>query len=183
VSETRFLIIRHAESEWNASDRWQGHGNPPLSARGRQQAADAAEALADEKVDALYSSDLTRAVETAIRIGARWGLEPRLNPNLRELEIGDWTGLTRGEIESQASERLARFEAEHPDVRPGGGESRREIRHRIRREIAKIAADHPSQTVAVVTHLGALRALFPGSEPANAEWRWANASTLPLTDG
>ncbi len=180
VSETRFLIIRHAESEWNARERWQGHGDPPLSARGRSQAESAADALADEKIDVLYASDLVRAIETATIIGARWGLEPQLNRNLRELEIGDWTGLTRPQIEQQAGELLARFEAEEPNVRPGGGENRREIRIRIRREMAKIAANHPSQTVAVVTHLGALRALFPGSKPANAEWRWAETSGLQL---
>ena len=179
VSETRFLIIRHAESEWNASDRWQGHGDPPLSARGRKQAGSLAEELAAEGIDALYASDLARAIETATIIGARWGLEPVLNRNLRELEIGEWTGLTRGEIERRAAGLLARFEAEDPDVRPGGGESRREIRIRIRREVGLIAEQHPSQTVAIVTHLGALRALFPGTEPANSDWRWANASQLP----
>ena len=180
VSETRFLIIRHAESEWNASDRWQGHGDPPLSARGRMQAQSLADDLAGESVDALYSSDLARAIETATIIGAGWGLQPQLNRNLRELDIGEWTGLTRSEIEKRAAELLARFEAEDPDVRPGGGESRREIRIRIRREMAQIAARHPAQTVAVVTHLGALRALFPGTEPPNSDWRWADASQLPL---
>jgi probable phosphoglycerate mutase len=180
VSETRFLIIRHAESEWNASDRWQGHGNPPLSTRGREQAQSLAGQLAGEAIGALYSSDLVRAVETATIIGAGWGLQPRLNRNLRELEIGEWTGLTRSEIEMQAAELLARFEAEDPDVRPGGGESRREIRIRIRREMARIADDHASERVAIVTHLGALRALFPGTEPANTDWRWVDASQLPL---
>jgi len=180
VSATRFLIIRHAESEWNASDRWQGHGNPPLSARGRVQAQSLADRLSGETIGALYSSDLARAVETATIIGASGGLQPQLNRNLRELEIGEWTGLTRSEIETRSAEMLARFEAEDPDVRPGGGESRREIRIRIRREMAQIAADHPAERVAIVTHLGALRALFPGTEPANTDWRWVDASQLPL---
>jgi len=180
VGETRFLIIRHAESEWNASERWQGHGDPPLSDRGREQAQSLAAELAGETIDALYSSDLARAVETATIIGAGWGLQPRLNRNLRELEIGEWTGLTRDAIERRAADLLARFEAEDPDVRPGGGESRREIRSRIRCEMAQIAAAHPAERVAIVTHLGALRALFPGSEPANADWRWVDASQLPV---
>jgi probable phosphoglycerate mutase len=179
VSGTRFLIIRHAESEWNASERWQGHGDPPLSARGREQAQALAEQLAGETIGALYSSDLARAVETATIVGAGWGLKPKLKRNLRELEIGEWTGLTRREIEMRAAELLAQFEAEDPDIRPGGGESRREIRIRIRREMARIAADHPEQQVAIVTHLGALRALFPGTEPSNADWRWVEASQLP----
>ncbi len=180
VSETRLLIIRHAESEWNASGRWQGQGDPPLSARGREQAQVLADKLAGETIGALYSSDLARAVETATIIGAGWGLQPQLNRNLRELDIGEWTGLTRSEIEMRTADLLERFEAEEPDVRPGGGESRREIRIRIRREMAQIAAAHPSENVAIVTHLGALRALFPGTEPANADWRWVDALRLPV---
>lgn len=180
VAETRFLMIRHAESEWNASDRWQGHGDPPLSARGREQAQSLADALVGEAIGALYSSDLVRAAETAAIVGAAWGLRPRLNRNLRELDIGEWTGWTRSEIEERAAASLARFDAEDPDVRPGGGESRREIRLRIRREMVQIAADHPSQSVAIVTHLGALRALFPGTQPANTDWRWVDASRLPV---
>ena len=66
VSGTRFLIIRHAESEWNASERWQGHGDPPLSARGREQAQSLAAELAGENVGALYSSDLARASGEAL---------------------------------------------------------------------------------------------------------------------
>ncbi|MFP8878191.1 MAG: histidine phosphatase family protein [Myxococcota bacterium] len=178
VSGTRFLIIRHAESEWNVSERWQGHGDPSLSARGRKQAQSLADELAGENVEALYSSDLARAIETATIIGAHWGLQPQLNRNLRELEIGEWTGLTRSEIEKRDAQLLARFDAEDPDVRPGGGESRREIRSRVRREMARIAAEHPSQRVAIVTHLGAVRALFPGTEPANSDWRWADGSQL-----
>ena len=65
MSDTSFLLIRHAESTWNAEGRWQGHGDPPLSERGRRQAAGLAHELASEPVDLLLASDLVRAAETA----------------------------------------------------------------------------------------------------------------------
>jgi probable phosphoglycerate mutase len=170
VDPTCFLLIRHAESTWNAGGRWQGHGDPPLSARGRTQAAALAERLSGEAVDLLIASDLARSVQTAAILGARWGLVPRLDARLREIDIGAWTGLTREQIAEREAELLARFEAEDPEARPGGGETRLEIRARVRAAAAELAAAHPGRRLAIVTHLGVIRALSPGAELANAEW-------------
>jgi probable phosphoglycerate mutase len=171
VSETTLLLIRHAESTWNASGRWQGHADPPLSDRGRLQAESLSRSLAGESIDVLVSSDLIRAVETAAIVGAARGLRPTLNAEMRELSIGDWTGLTRTQIEARAADVLRDFEQGGSDVRPGGGESRREIRLRVRGAIAKLVAANPGRRLAVVTHLGAIRALLPGIELENAGWR------------
>ena len=170
MDETSFLLIRHAESTWNAGGRWQGHGDPPLSARGRAQAAQLAERLAGEGIELLIASDLARCAETAAILGARWGLVPRPDPRLREIDIGTWTGLTRDQIEEREADLLARFEAEHLDARPGGGETRLEIRARVRSAAAELAAAHRGRCVALVTHLGVIRALAPGVELANADW-------------
>jgi broad specificity phosphatase PhoE len=178
VDETSFLLIRHAESTWNAGGRWQGHGNPPLSTRGREQAVALAERLAGEGVDLLIASDLTRSVETAAILGARWGLAPQLDARLREIDIGTWTGLTREQIAEREADLLARFEAEDPEARPGGGENRREIRARTRGAAAELAALHRGRCLALVTHLGVIRALAPGAEPANADWLRLPASGL-----
>jgi probable phosphoglycerate mutase len=169
VNPIRFLLIRHAESTWNAAGRWQGHGDPPLSQRGREQAARCAAKLAGEKVDRLVCSDLRRTRETAEAIAAALGLSPRPDPDLRELDVGAWTGLTRGEIERQSPELLARFESDDPDVRPGGGESRREIRMRTRAAVRRLAEEFPGERIVLVVHLGVIRALAPGAELANAE--------------
>jgi broad specificity phosphatase PhoE len=171
VSETTLLLIRHAESTWNAAGRWQGQGDPPLSDRGRRQAEDLSRDLAGEPIDLLVSSDLARAVETARIVGATRGLRPTLNAKMRELSIGDWTGLTRDQIETRAADVLRDFERGESDVRPGGGESRREIRLRVRSAIAELVAANPGRRLAVVTHLGAIRALLPGTELENAGWR------------
>jgi broad specificity phosphatase PhoE len=168
------LLIRHAESEWNASGRWQGHADPPLTPRGLAQAATLGESLdqmlGDERPQLLLSSDLRRAWQTASAVGERLGIAPRADPRLRELDVGGWSGLTRDEILAREPEALARFEAGGPNVRPGGAETRLEIRERARRAVAEWVEEYPTGLIVLVTHLGFLRALLPGEEPANADW-------------
>ncbi len=176
--ETQFLLIRHAQSTWNAEGRWQGHANPPLSEEGRRQAERLSRELADEKVDSVIASDLGRAAETAAIVASVWGLTPRLDSRLRELDVGTWTGLTRDEIARVDSKALADFESGKPDARPGGGESRRELRRRVRATVAEIAREHAGRRVALVAHLGTVIGLRPGTVLANAGWCQANASEL-----
>ena len=118
----------------------------------------------------LIASDLARSVQTAAILGARWGVVPRHDARLREIDIGAWTGLTREQIVERDAERLARFEAEQLEARPGGGETRLEIRARVRAAAAELEAAHRGRRVALVTHLGVIRALVPGAETANAGW-------------
>ncbi|MEE8580462.1 MAG: histidine phosphatase family protein [Myxococcota bacterium] len=169
MKSTLFLLIRHAESTWNAAGRWQGQGDPPLSPRGRRQARKLAELLSGESIDVLMSSDLHRARATAEAIGERCGLEVQAKRDFRELDVGAWTGLTRSEIAARDVEVLKAFESEDPDVRPGGGETRREIRERVREAACHAAAEHPGDRIALVTHLGTIRALVPGSQPDHGE--------------
>ncbi len=169
MHSTRFLLIRHAESTWNAASRWQGQGDPPLSPRGEQQAGQLARQLVSTEIDLLMCSDLRRAVSTAAAIARAIGLQAQADRSFRELDVGTWTGLTRAEIEERDPLRLRRFEQEDRDVRPGGGETRREIRARVRRAVTELADKHPDRSVAVVTHLGAIRALLPGSSPDHCE--------------
>ena len=189
MSEAALLLIRHAESSWNALGRWQGHGDPPLSDRGRAQAHALARELASETIDVLVSSDLRRAAETAAILGEARGLRPELNPRLRELDLGDWEGLTRDQIERKAGNALRRFDAGDLDVRPGGGENLREIEQRAFSIVAELVDAHPGRRLAIVTHLGVIRALLgessgfahgvvtrsvstaPGADFDNASWR------------
>lgn len=190
MSETALLLIRHAESSWNAVDRWQGHGDPPLSDRGVAQANALVTELAPEKIDIIVSSDLRRAAETAAILAEARGLRPLLKPQLRELDIGDWAGLTRGQIECAAADVLRRFDDGDLDVRPGGGENLREIARRAQSIVSELVDTHPGRRLAIVTHLGVIRALFgesfefasgvgagslpPGSDAGfgNASWRY-----------
>src|SRR5690606_34165227 len=95
---TRVLLVRHGQSEWNAIGRWQGQADPPLSDLGRLQAREASRALGT--VDAVWASDLQRAVETAAIIAGELGVGPVVvDPDLRERDAGEFSGLTRPEIE------------------------------------------------------------------------------------
>jgi len=163
VTRTSLLLIRHAESSWNAAGRWQGRGDPPLSARGVVQAGALVQELAREAIDVIVSSDLRRAADTAAILGRARGLRPLLDERLRELDLGDWEGLTREEIASRAREALRRFDAGDPEVRPGGGETLREIEQRARSTIRALVAAHGGRRLALVTHLGVIRALVGGS--------------------
>ena len=170
VPTLELVLIRHAESAWNAAGRWQGHADPPLSPAGREQAETLARELASLRLDAVWSSDLARALDTARIVAAPHGLTPAPDPRLRELDVGRWSGLCREEILRLEPEALARFAAGDPDARPGGGESRRELARRVRAALAEIGAAFAGRRVAVVAHLGVISALRPGTRLDNAGW-------------
>ncbi|HVP28032.1 MAG TPA: histidine phosphatase family protein [Myxococcota bacterium] len=175
--EGRLLLIRHAESLWNAEGRWQGQADPGLSARGHDQARGLAARLASLRVEVLLASDLARAAETARIVGAELGLEPRLDVRLREHDVGEWSGLTHGEIARRWPDDLARLRAGDLDVRPGGGETKRELAARVTDAIAELAANHAREHVALVSHSGWIRVLVPGLVLGNAEtWRYGDAA-------
>lgn len=120
---TRILLVRHGESEWNASGRWQGQADPPLTERGRRQAAHASRSIGT--VDAIVSSDLERARTTAQIIAAELGLEPvYVEAGLRERDVGEWSGLTRAEIHAQWPGYLADDPATTVGPNAGSGQRR-----------------------------------------------------------
>jgi broad specificity phosphatase PhoE len=126
----------------------------------------------------LLASDLIRATQTAEILGEAIGLKPVLDARLRELDVGVWAGLTRAEIARRDPETLARFEAGDPDVLAGGGESRSQIRARVRAFARQLDREHAGRLVAIVAHLGVIRALQPEWALANAQWRSASANEL-----
>jgi broad specificity phosphatase PhoE len=182
VSPTEIVLIRHAESVWNAERRWQGQADPPLSARGRAQAAALACTLEHLAFDRLYASDLVRALETARIIGAAHGLAPQPDARLRELDVGRWEGRRRDEIEAFDGAALLRFDSGDLDAPAGGGESRRAAARRVRAAAAALAVENAGCRIALVTHLGVIRALAPGTELDNAGWHRLDAAALPAPD-
>ena len=89
---TTLLLARHGETDWNRARRWQGHAVRPLTDRGRAQAAALSDRLADIALDAVYSSDLRRARETAEAVALPHGLDVIVLPELREVDVGSWEG-------------------------------------------------------------------------------------------
>lgn len=168
---TPLLLVRHGQTPWNATGRWQGHGDPGLSALGREQADEVARRLPAMNVgwQGILTSDLSRALETAEVLAAALTLSVEVDVRLRELDVGRWTGLTRAEIAAIDPHGLAAFESGDPAVRPGDGESRLAIRERVKACIGDWSSRFAGQAWIVVTHLGVIRALVPGSEPTNAD--------------
>jgi broad specificity phosphatase PhoE len=166
------LLIRHGQTSWNAAGLWQGHGDPDLTDEGRAQADRLARSLQGE-MDASWtrvlSSDLARAHQTAMAVANLLSLPIELDVRLRELDVGTWSGLSRSEIEDRDPETLKAFERGEPMIRPGGGESRIEIRERTHEFVCDLVNRLAGESLIVVTHLGVIRALVPGAEPSNAE--------------
>ena len=170
--QTRILLIRHGETPWNAAGRWQGHADPGLTGQGLAQARAVAQALAaetDRPWSRVVASDLARAHQTASAIASALSLSIESDARLRELDVGSWSGLTRAEIAARDAETLLAFEGGEPTIRPGGGESRLEIRERAQDFVRDLAERRSGESVIIVTHLGVIRALVPGAEPTNAE--------------
>ena len=176
MDEWCIWLIRHAESTWNAAGRWQGQANPPLSPRGRSQAAKLGDALATQGIEILIASDLARTAQTAALVGRALGLRPRLEAGLRELDAGRWTGLSHDEVARIDAETLAEFRSGDREVRAGSGESRRDVARRARPALRSALSGLSRRRVAVVTHGGVIRSLWPGLSLANAEWRRVDVS-------
>jgi 2,3-bisphosphoglycerate-dependent phosphoglycerate mutase len=154
---TVLLLARHGETHWTRAQRWQGHADPPLNRRGRAQARALARQLADESIDTIYSSDLRRASETAAIVARAVELEVRVDPELRENDFGDWTGLRRDDVERRFPHGAVLRKRGLKGW--SGGESYEEMADRVVRAVSRIAAEHREAHVLVVTHNGPIRAI------------------------
>jgi 2,3-bisphosphoglycerate-dependent phosphoglycerate mutase len=135
------MLVRHGETDWNADGRLQGQTDRPLSEFGRRQARRLAEELADDELEAIYASDLSRARETAEIVGERLGLAVALDADLREKDWGTWEGLTS--VERDRVEFV--------------GETTEAHQVRVLHALRRIAEQHPGGRVLVVTHGGSMR--------------------------
>ncbi len=162
---TRILLIRHGETAWNAVRRLQGHTDIPLSPAGERQAEALARALAAEPLDAIVSSDLGRALQTAQALAARHPhLALHTDPGLRERGYGAFEGLLYTEIAERYPVEFAEWQARDVDaVMPAGGrtaESFRQFYQRCQDGIARWAAHYPQHTIAIVAHGGVLECAY-----------------------
>ncbi len=190
---TRVLLIRHGQSKWNADGRWQGQADPPLTELGRLQASHAARHVG--AVDAIVASDLQRATDTALIIAEQLGVGPLvLEPGLRERDAGEWSGLTRADIERDwpgyldppPADRHASFgtapapdgAARKPDRRrPPSWEPDEVLLERVVAALARIHDLAPDGEVIAITHGGVVYALegelgSPFERLANLAGRW-----------
>jgi broad specificity phosphatase PhoE len=159
---TRALLIRHGETAWNATGRWQGHAPVPLNETGLAQSTALGHYLAQNglRIDAVYSSDLQRAYQTAEALGAALNLPVFSDARLREVDLGDWQGLTREETEAWDADRYAAFRADWRRIPTPDGESRDDLQRRARAAFDEITGRHRDQTIAMITHGGTIGMLL-----------------------
>jgi probable phosphoglycerate mutase len=157
---TQLCIVRHGETAWNAEHRVQGQLDIPLNEIGLRQAQAVGSALKEERFDALYSSDLARARQTADPIANLLSIEVLVEKNLRERHYGIFERLTYAEVRKKFPEDYARFEARDPEYAFRTGESLRDFSARSIAVISKIVNRHKDQSVLVFTHGGVLDKLY-----------------------
>lgn len=166
--KTALLVIRHGETAWNAEHRVQGQLDIPLSPLGILQSARLAECLANEPIDAIYASEMSRAWLTAAPVAARHGLEVIAEPRLRERSFGMFEGLTLDEIAERYPTEFVQWRERDRAWRPEGGESGQQLIDRVLSAVADIAARHECQTVVLVSHGGVLDVLYRAAR--SLEW-------------
>ncbi|BBY15326.1 bifunctional RNase H/acid phosphatase [Mycolicibacterium litorale] len=157
---TRFLLLRHGQTELSVERRYSGRGNPALTELGRRQAEAAAAHLAQRGgIDAVVSSPLQRAYDTAAAAAKALGLDVAVDEDLIETDFGTWEGLTFGEAAQRDPDIHARWLSD-TSVEPPGGESFDAVAHRVRRARNRIIAEHGASTVLVVSHVTPIKTML-----------------------
>jgi broad specificity phosphatase PhoE len=152
ATPTTIILCRHGESEGNREARFGGHGPTPLTALGRNQAAATAQRLAGAGVDAVYSSDLVRARETADIIAAVVGCQVESTPALRERSVGIFTGLTFDEARERFPNDFEALLRRDPESCPPGGETYSQCRARASSFVDDLLVAHAGQRIVLVSH-------------------------------
>lgn len=149
---TRLILIRHGETDWNSEGRWQGQIDIPLNENGLEHARELAIELAREGIQAIYSSDLLRAIQTADPLAKRAGIPVNLDPRLREIHQGEWQGMRVEDIRVRYAERFQQRRANPLAIAPPGGETVLQVQERVYQSLDDILLRHPDETVAIVAH-------------------------------
>ncbi|QAZ39872.1 histidine phosphatase family protein [Methylibium sp. Pch-M] len=157
---TRVVAVRHGETAWNVDTRIQGQLDIGLNDKGRWQAGRVAQALSGEGLDVVYASDLARAHDTALAIGAAAGLTVLTDRGLRERAFGRFEGQTWADIETHWPAESARWRARDVDFGPEGGETLRAFYARVVDTAERLASRHPGQVIALVAHGGVMDCLY-----------------------
>jgi probable phosphoglycerate mutase len=157
---TRLLLLRHGQTEFSRERRYSGRGNPELTETGRGQAAAAARYLAERGgIDAVITSPLQRAYDTATAAATALGLDVTIDDDLIETDFGAWEGLTFGEARERDPDLHGHW-LRDTSLRPPDGESFDDVQQRVQRLRTRILAEHPGKAVLVVSHVTPIKTLL-----------------------
>lgn len=158
----RLFLTRHGQTDWNIAGRYQGQSDIPLNQTGQLQAEQIAKRLSTETIHAIYSSDLSRAKDTASKIRNLQGQSPafQIDSRWRELSFGDWEGMTYKEMSAHSPELFSKWMVNPKDTSTPNGETLVQLAERVKAAFDEIKNNHQDQTVLVVGHSGSLQTLL-----------------------
>jgi len=180
---TKFWLIRHGQTDWNLSGRWQGQAEqaPGLNSTGRAQALTIPRSLPNARFSAIYSSDLLRARQTANLIAVPLGVDVTLEPRLREMNLGAWEGMLSSDIEAQYPLELERRRRSPLQIPAPNGESLFEVAERVLAAAYEIADRHAGASVLIVSHGVALAIMLCHAQgiPLDKVYEHIPENTIP----
>ena len=169
----KVVFVRHGQTEWNVSGRYQGQSDVALSAAGLAQAEKLAEGFPVAHLDAVYASDLVRARVTAETVAKNFGLPVQLEPAFRELSFGDWEGLTYEEVVASWPDAMRNFLA-HPDIlEVPHGESFPAVQQRALKRLHELLQQHEGQTIMIAAHGAVLRTMLVAALHMPLQYLWS----------
>lgn len=170
---TTVILIRHGETDWNLEGRFRGNASVPLNARGLREAELTAHHVAASwRVDAIYSSPIVRALQTAQPLGDLTGMRVEVSPGFTDLHFGVWEGHTASEVALSHPEMLETWMREPASLRIPEGETLAEVEARATHALSGIVLRHRGQTVAVVSHTGVNRLVILKALRASPNALW-----------
>ena len=179
-STTRVVVVRHGQTAWNVQMRMQGQLDIPLDERGRWQAQRLGQALMQEGLDAIYSSDLQRTQATARAVAMSTGLAVHCDSGLRERSFGAFEGCTYDEIAERWPEGARRWRARDADFAPDFGETLAAFYARCVQAASALCARHRGEAIALISHGGVLDCLYRAATQAALDaprsWQLGNAT-------
>lgn len=158
----RLYIVRHGETVWNTLKKTQGMLDSALTQKGIKQANKLANRLLDEEIDYIYASDLSRAYDTAKIIAKKLNLEVKTDKNLREMNYGDWQGLTKEELEKKYPEKLTIWRSKPHTITIDGAESLIQVQERTLEVVNRLKKIHKNKNVLLVSHGSSIKSLILG---------------------
>jgi len=159
-NRTKIYLIRHGETEYNSARRFQGSMDIPLNEKGIAQSKALAEYLKDVCFDAVYASDLSRAIQTAQPLAMQHGLDIIIKPDLREISYGDWEGMLIADIAEKYPSEMALWRESTDKLQIPGGERFKAAAVRSMTALTETAQENIGKTIAIITHGGIVRALI-----------------------
>lgn len=170
---TKVILVRHGQTLWNVEFRYQGQSDISLNEVGLHQAKLVAKRLQDEKIAAVYASDLGRARTTAEEIAGYHNLPVGIVPNLKEISFGDWEGLTFREINEKWPGVMDNIFKSPAAVEIPGGETYSKVQERAAKAMDSLIKKHPDDTIVVVSHGATIRTILCAALeiPLTSIWR------------